>query len=53
MTGDNHPSLRQARTWFQPSSLKQLDHHPSVHRSHARCRWMSQHAASIWGCCKS
>jgi hypothetical protein len=53
MTGDNHPSGRQALPQFQPPSLKQLDDLTSVQPRHARCWWVSQHAALIWGCCKS
>ena len=47
MTGDHHPSVRQALPQFQPPSLKQLDDLTSVHPPHARCWWVSQHALEL------
>jgi hypothetical protein len=52
MASDNHPSVRQACTQFQPATLKQINDHTGVVGSDACRRWMSQDAALIWGCCK-
>jgi hypothetical protein len=49
MASTNHPSVRQARTQFQPASLKQINDHTSEAFGHACRRWMSQDAALIWG----
>src|SRR5260370_35144523 len=47
MTGDNHPSLRQALPQFQPPSLKQLDDLTRVHPDHPRCGWANQHTLDL------
>jgi hypothetical protein len=46
MASTNHPSVRQARTQFQPASLKQINDHTGEAFGDACRRWMSQDAAS-------
>jgi hypothetical protein len=49
MASNNHPSVRQAPTGFQPASLKQINDHTGEAFGEAYRRWMSQDAASSGG----
>ncbi len=47
MASNNHPSVRQAPTGFQPASLKQINDHTGEAFGDACRRWMSQDAKAM------